>query len=89
MRRMVNEVVDLIRSAALSSFLNRGLTIDRFRFPTFLGLELRVGLDIPDEVAEHSMIKSPLSLAVETTFLAHVRYFHADPSACLEQRLLG
>jgi Delta6-protoilludene synthase len=41
-------------------------------YPSFLFLE--VGLDIPDEVMEHSAIRLLLNLLIEVTVLANVSY---------------
>ena len=52
----------------------RRLTIGGY--PSFLCLEL--GLDIPDEVMEHPMIKSLLALVAETVILTNVGIFPSD-----------
>jgi Delta6-protoilludene synthase len=52
----------------------RRLTIGGY--PSFLCFEL--GLDIPDEVMDHSGIKSLLALVAETVILTNVGVFTSD-----------
>jgi hypothetical protein len=72
---VIDESAD--RAAGHIRSIQEYLELRRFTiggYPSFLCLEL--GLDIPDEVMEHPMIKSLLDLVAETVLLTHVGNLH-------------